>query len=115
MNIQTSNPTQVSGPPVTFKLQDKGSAHVSMTLIIAGATVLRHEETYAGSLVRTLDLAKGNYECTYVEIAFKTGALGPTYDSIVTINGSTAVKAKGSIAAGSDSDYGFAKFTLVVA
>lgn len=114
MNIQTTNPTNVSGRTVKFLLEDKGSAHVSMTLVIAGVTVLRHEETYTGSLSKELQIPAGTYECTFVEIAFKTGALGPTYDSRVTINGTPAAFTKGSIPGASDSDYSFAKFKLIV-
>ena len=107
------DPVNAKGP-VTVVLGDNGSAHASLTLSVPRVGRIEHDETFSGSLTRTMPIDAGSYDCTWVVAAFKTGALGPVYDSFLTVNGQQVASAKGSIPEGKDSDFAFKHFTLVV-
>jgi len=109
------DPVNARGPDITFVLGDKGSAHVSLTLSIPGVGRIEHDETFEGSLTRTLPINAGSYDCTLIIAAFRTGAFGPVYDSSLAVAGGQVASAKGSIPTDKDSDFAFKHFTLIVA
>lgn len=117
--ILLNNPaTTTQKPNVDFVLGDRGSAFVSLTLIISDNTGIKyklvHDEQYTGFLTKSPPLEKGSYSCTFVIHAFRQGALGPVYDSFLTISDNKVAAAQGSIPTGADDDLGYAKFTLNV-
>jgi hypothetical protein len=114
-----SNPVITTQQPnVDFILGDRGSAFVSVTLLISDSTGIKyklaHDEQYTGFLTKSLPLGRGSYSCTFVIHAFRQGVLGPVCDCFLNISGNDAVTAKGSIPNGADDDLGYAKFTLNV-
>jgi hypothetical protein len=111
---QSTPPLTVSGPEVTFVLEDKGSAHVSIILSIEGFPPIEHDETYKGAKTTTLQLTKGTYACNLYVAAYKYGALGPAYDTRALADGVLLAAAKGAIAKADASDRDWSDFDLVV-
>ncbi len=119
MEIKLPNDTvTTSGPDVEFILGDKGSAFVSLNLIIGqGGNILHklnHDQTYSGNLTQSLPLTPGNYRCAILISAFSHGALGTTYDSFLKIAKKNVATAKGSIPDGTDTDFNSVSFQLIV-
>lgn len=98
MEIQISNsPLDVDRGDVTFVLDDQGSAMVTFILTVEGFPPVQHDEQNKGSLTKILKLGKGRHLCNIFIAAYRHGALGPTYRSTVTINGTTVAIATGSV------------------
>ena len=115
MNVNIGGPSiSVDGPEVTFVLEDQGGAHVSITLYIKGFPPIRHDETATGARGVTLNLAKGTYPCRVLIAAYKYQALGPTYATTITADGTPLAWAEGTVPQNEASDFGFNKFDLVV-
>ena len=117
IQVQATPALSTAGPQVTATLSDRGSAHVSIVLFIAGVTPVpvQHDETYFGSKSFTFSLPPGRYEADFQVTAYRVGnALGPVYDTEFSLNGLTAATAKGALPAGKNSDVGFATVRFTV-
>jgi hypothetical protein len=114
MDLKILEPHINAGPALTLVLDDRGSAHVSLSLSIGGALRLVHEETYSGSRTASVTVAPGSYDCSVVVSAYRAGALGPSYDSSVRINSVLVAAATGAIAQDADSDHAFQHFSLTI-
>ena len=114
MNIViATNPATVPKGAVTVVMGDQGGAFVSIRLSIPNVGRVEFEDTYSGFLTKTIDIPRGTYVCTVVISAYRTGALGPTYNSAIQIGGNLIASARGSIPNGKDSEHAFASFTLI--
>lgn len=112
--FQTVTIDQQHNQHLDILIDDRGSAHVSVTVVIGTVKRVTHEETYSGSRTTSFDIDPGTYSCAIVVSAFRIGALGPTYNSKISMNGKVIAKAEGSIKSGSDSEHAYSYFTLVV-
>lgn len=111
MNIVISSPVVTLSSPLTIDFSDAGSAHVSITLAIGDQKPIIFEETYEGTRRIKMPISKGSYDCTIIESAYKAGALGPAYDSEISINAIKLATAQGSIK-NTNSDHDFKHFTI---
>lgn len=115
MNINIPASVTVSGPPLEITLSDTGNAFVSVMLQIDKREPIRYDENFIGSkTIKLTDIAKGDHACILAIFAFRDGALGPTFNSTVTINGTDCGAAKGRIPTGKSFEFGNASFTLTV-
>ena len=112
ITIQNS-PLDVDRGDTTFVLDDQGSAMTTLILTVEGFPPIQHDEPHKGSLIKTLKLAKGTYDCNIFIASYRHGALGPTYKSKLTVNGTTVATADGSIGK-DESERDDQEFTLVV-
>ena len=115
MDVRTPGPSiALEGPEVTFVLEDQGGAHVSITLSIKGFAPIRHDETYQGARGTTIRMAPGRYPASVLIAAYRYGALGPTYATTITADGTPLASAEGEVPQSEASDFGFKKLELVV-
>jgi len=112
ITIQNS-PLDLERGDTTFVLDDQGSAMTTLILTVEGFPPIQHDEPHKGSLTKTLKLAKGTYDCNIFIASYRHGALGPTYKSKLTVNGTTVATADGSIGK-DESERNDQEFTLVV-
>jgi hypothetical protein len=100
--------------PLQIVLDDRGSALVSISVSIGSMQRIVHEATYGGSLSATIPAPPGIYDCSVVISAYLAGALGPSYNTRLTINDNIVATASGSIPPGSGSEHAFANFSISV-
>jgi hypothetical protein len=114
MEIKIQNsPLDIEAGETTFVLEDQGSAMTTLILSVEGFPPVQYDEPNKGSLAKILKLAKGRYDCNIFIASYRHGALGPTYKSKVTVNGTTVATATGSIDK-DDSERDDQEFTLNV-
>lgn len=114
LTVPLQNATMHTSNPIIVMLDDKGGAFVSLTLAIGDIKPIKHDESFDGSRKTTFSVNKGTYDCTAVISAYRSGSLGPSYDSRILINGNYVVSASGAVPQTANSDHGFVHFTLVV-
>lgn len=115
MDIQLLLPSLTTHSPVQIDIDDNGSAFVHATLSIPGVPILDYKETYSGSLTKVIPLPVGTYDCTFVDGAYRAGALGPVYNTTLKLNGTPVALASGSVPKDVPSDIGFIHFQLIIA
>jgi hypothetical protein len=113
IRIQNS-PLDVEAGDTAFVLDDQGSAMTTLILSVQGFPPIQHDEPHKGSLTKVLNLKKGTYLCNIYIASYRYGAVGPTYKSKVTVDGTTVATAEGSIAK-DESERDDQEFELVVA
>jgi hypothetical protein len=101
--------------PVVFELEDKGGAHVAITISIQGFPPITHDDTWGGVKSVPVHIPSGSYPFTVLIEAYKYGALNPHYDSTVKANGIVVASANGNVPSAQASDIGFDNFSLRIA
>lgn len=118
MTIIVNTQDVTAKPKVMAEMTDQSGAHVELVLLAGDLPPIRHAFDFTEGTVSVplSELSKGKHKCTLIVHAFKhRHSLSRVYDVALSVNGSTAAVAKGSIPSSRTSDVGFGDFVLTIA
>ena len=115
MPIQIKNNPITTSTSLRLEMSDTGGAFVSLYFVVPGRDPYVFRETYSGKMDIKLDLPKGTHQCQFHVFAFPDGAVSPTVNSTLKIDGKKVATLSASTPAGGGGLHESAAVTLVVA
>ncbi len=102
-----------TGVDIRIDIVDRGTASVRAVLTIDEVTHIHYPSKGGKATLSRRTLAKGVHSCAVVAVAHDTAG-GRAYDLVLSINGTVAATARGTLAAGIADETAFKIFQLNV-